>query len=75
MEQQLEHQDSYVRIRKQPWYTWLTWLVWAGLLVFLIQNALGSAAEMEPRAAMIFWVSTGVVFLAGIVIAFVRANR
>ena len=75
MEQQVERQTDFIRIQKQPWTVWLAWVLWAGLLVFLIQNALGSAAEMVPRAAMIFWVSTGVVFLAGIVIAFVRANR
>ncbi len=75
MAQQTTSSNEYIRIRKQPWYVWIAWLLWAALLVFLIQNALGSAAELEPRAAMIFWVTTGVVFLAGLVIGFVRANR
>ncbi len=75
MAQQMTSNDEYIRLRKRPWYEWVIWLGWAALLFFLVQNALGSAAEMEPRAAMIFWVTTGVVFLAGVVIGFVRANR
>lgn len=59
---------------KRPWYAWLVWLIWLALLAFLVQNAMGSTAELEPRAAMIFWVSAGVVLLAGVVINFVRGK-
>lgn len=75
MTEQTLPEPKYYRIRKRPWYEWLVWLVWLVLLVFLVQNALGSSAELEPRAAMIFWVSAGVVLLAGIVIGFVRSKR
>ena len=60
--------------RNRPWYAWLVWLIWLALLAFLVQNAMGSSAELEPRAAMIFWVSAGVVLLAGVVINFVRGK-
>jgi uncharacterized integral membrane protein len=75
MTEQTLPEPKYYRIRKRPWYEWLAWLVWLVLLVFLVQNALGSSTELEPRAAMIFWVSAGVVLLAGIVIGFVRSKR
>ncbi|MCE7982310.1 MAG: hypothetical protein DYG89_14030 [Caldilinea sp. CFX5] len=71
-EQTMHEPKSYVR--KRPWYAWLVWLIWLALLVFLVQNAVGSSAELEPRAAMIFWVSAGVVLLAGLVINFVRGR-
>lgn len=75
MTEQTVSESQFYRIRKRPWYEWLLWLVWLGLLVFLVQNAWGSSAELEPRAAMIFWVSAGVVLLAGIVIGFVRSKK
>lgn len=73
MTQQSIGQSPALRIRR-PWYVWLFWLIWVVLLAFLVQNALGSSAELEPRAAMIFWVSAGVVLLAGIVIGVVRGR-
>jgi hypothetical protein len=67
---------EYYRIQKRPWYAWVLWILWAAVLVFLVQNAItSSGSELEPRAAMLFWVSAGVVALAGIVIAFVRRGR
>jgi uncharacterized protein involved in exopolysaccharide biosynthesis len=44
-------------------------------LFFIVQNAIASSAELEPRAAMILWVSAGVVLLAGVVVGFVRRNQ
>ena len=63
------------QLRKFPWYGWIAAVVWVLVIGFLAQNAIGSAAELEPRAATIFWVSAFVVFLAGIVIAVVRGRR
>jgi uncharacterized membrane protein YhaH (DUF805 family) len=59
----------------RPWYFWVLLVLWIGLLVALVQNALASAAELEPRAAMLFWIMTGVVLLAGLVIMYVRRSR
>lgn len=73
MTQQSISQSSGSRTRR-PWYAWLFWLIWIALVAFLVQNALGSSAELEPRAAMIFWVSAGVVLLGGIVIGVVRGR-
>ncbi len=62
-------------VRRTPWSAWLGRLIWLALLAFLVQNAIGSSAELEPRAALIFWVSAGVVLLAGIVISVVRGKQ
>lgn len=75
MTEQTLPETKHFRIRQRPWYEWLAWLVWLILLAFLVQNAIGSSAEMEPRAAMIFWVSAGVLLLAGIVVGIVRSKR
>ena len=75
MTEQTAPEPKYYHVRKRRWYEWLAVLVWLAMLVFLVQNALGSMAELEPRAATIFWISAGVVLLAGIVIGFVRSKR
>lgn len=64
-----------IEVKKRPWYEWLLWLIWAGGLFFILQNALGSSAELEPRAAGIFWVTFAVWLLAGVVIWFTRRGR
>lgn len=74
MREQTMFQAKSDSTRNRPWYAWLVWLIWLALLAFLVQNAMGSSAELEPRAAMIFWVSAGVVLLAGVVINFVRGK-
>lgn len=61
-----------IKIKKRPWYEWLLWAIWAFILVFIYQNAVSSGAELEPRAATIFWVSFIVWLLAGAVIWFTR---
>ena len=61
-----------IKIKKRPWYEWLLWLIWLLVLVFIFQNAMTSGAELEPRAATIFWVSFIVWLLAGGVVWFTR---
>lgn len=75
MTQQSISESKYIQIRQRPWYEWVIWVVWLTLIAFLVQNAIASGAELEPRAAMIFWVSAGVVLLAGLVIGFVRGKQ
>lgn len=67
--------DNVIEIKKQPLYTYILGAAWLALLVFIAQNALASGAEMEPRAATIFWVSFVVVLLAGVAVWFVRRNQ
>lgn len=64
-----------IEIKKRPWYEWLLWAVWAFILVFLYQNAIGSAHELEARAATIFWVMFAVFALGGIAVWFVRRDK
>ena len=62
-------------VKKRPWYEWLFWAAWLVLELFILQNALASGAELEPRAATIFWVSFVVLGLAGIVVWFIRRSK
>lgn len=67
--------DNVIEIKKRPWYVYILGAAWFILLVAIAQNAIASGAELEPRAAMIFWVSFAVVFLAGVAIWFMRRNQ
>jgi hypothetical protein len=64
-----------LEVKKRPWYAWVLWALWFVLLVVLAQNALASGAELETRAAVIFWISFAVVLIAGGVVWFVRSNE
>ena len=64
-----------IEIKKRPWYEWLLWLLWAALLWFVLQNAVGSGAELESRAAGIFWITAVVWLLAGVVVWFTRRSK
>jgi len=49
------------------WYEWLIGIVGLALLLFTIQNFFGSFAELEPTAAWMFLLVTGLpslIFLA-----------
>jgi hypothetical protein len=75
MSEQTVRQPQLSPVRRRPWYTWPVGLAWVALLVFLVQNAIASGTELEPRAAMIFWVSAGVVLLIGLVLGAMRGKR
>jgi hypothetical protein len=64
-----------VQVKKRPWYEWVLWVLWGIILLFILQNAIASGAELETRAAGIFWVSFAVWLLAGIVVWFIRRNK
>lgn len=68
-------ENVVVKVKKRAWYVWAGWAAWFLLLVFLAQNALASADELETRAAMIFWISFAVVLIAGAVVWFVRREE
>ncbi len=75
MSEQTVRQPQLSPAHRRPWYIWPMGLAWVALLVFLVQNALASGTELEPRAAMIFWVSAGVVLLFGLVFGAMRGKR
>lgn len=64
-----------VEVKKRPWYVWVLWVIWAIILVFLLQNAIGSGGELESRATVLFWISLAVWLVAGIVIWFTRRKK
>jgi len=51
----MENNNSYwiFKIRKRPFYIWLLRFLWIVWLVFWAEVALGSKAELEPRAFVI----------------------
>lgn len=63
-----------IKFVKRPWYEWVLWAVWLVTEVFIAQNAIASAQELEPRAATIFWMSFFVLLLAGVIVWFVRRS-
>jgi hypothetical protein len=68
--------DKYViEIKKRPWYEWLLWAVWLFVQVFLLQNAIASRAELEPRAATLFWVTFFVLLIVAGVVWFMRRSK
>jgi hypothetical protein len=64
-----------IQINKRPWYEWLLWAIWAVLLVSILQMAISSGPELEPRAGSIFWVSFFVVLIGGGVTWFMRRSK
>jgi len=64
-----------INIKKRPWYEWLGWVVWLVFELFVVQNAIASGQELEPRAAMIFWVIFAVVLLAGAIVWYLRRDK
>jgi len=64
-----------IEIKKRPWYEWLLWALWLFAEIFLLQNAIASRAELEPRAATIFWVLFFILLIAGGVIWFMRRDQ
>lgn len=64
-----------VKVKKRPWYAWILWVLWFIVLLFILQNAVASGAELESQATMIFWISFVVWFLLGAIIWFVRRGK
>jgi hypothetical protein len=64
-----------IEIKQRPWYEWLVWAIWLLAEIFILQNALASSGELEPRAAMLFWVSFFVLLIVGGVVWFMRRSK
>jgi len=69
--------DGFVgsRARRRPWYEWFFWAVWLAFEAFVLQNAVASARELEPRASAIFWILFSVVLIGGVIVWFTRRAR
>ena len=68
--------DKYViEIKKRSWKEWLLWAGWLLVEVNVLQMALASKAELEPRAQTLFWITFFVLFIAGVIIWFMRRNK
>jgi uncharacterized membrane protein len=57
------------------WYEWLIGAVGLILILFTIQNFFGSQAEVEPNAAMMFLLVTGLPGLILLAVAWQLAAR
>lgn len=64
-----------IEIKRRPWYEWALWVLWAVIELFVLQNALASSGELEPRAASIFWIVFVVLLIAGGVVAYMRRSK
>ena len=60
---------------KMTWYEWLIGAIGLVLLVFTIQNFIGSLDELEPAAANMFLLVTGLPGLVLLVLAWLLAWR
>ncbi len=63
-----------IEVAKRPWYEWLLWGAWFLFELFILQNAIASGQELEPRAAILFWVIFALVFVGGALVWFLRRS-
>jgi hypothetical protein len=63
-EESVSSLDQFKRFVRRAWRT-LGRIAWVVLVLFFTQNALASRLENEPRAALLYWMITAVVVLAG----------
>jgi uncharacterized membrane protein len=68
-------ENSAIEEKKRPWYEWVLWAIWLLAVIFLLQNAVASGQELEPRAATIFWIIFAVLLLAGGVVWYLRRGK
>jgi len=64
-----------LKFRKKPFYVWLLRLVWVVWLVIWAEIALGSKAELEPRAFIISLVIFLLSLLAGLLLWLVGLRK
>jgi hypothetical protein len=64
-----------LEVQKRSWYEWVLWALWFVVEIFVLQNALSSGGELEPRAATIFWVTFFVLLVGGGVVWFLRRDK
>jgi hypothetical protein len=68
--------DKYViEIKKRPWYEWSLWAGWLIVELALLQMAVASKSELEPRAQTLFWISFFVILIGGAVVWYMRRTK
>ncbi len=68
--------DKYViEIKKRSWVEWLLWAGWLVAEIAILQMAMASGAELEPRAAAIFWVTFFVLLIGGVIVWYMRRSK
>ena len=72
MEKQKKTTAQRVAFIRRPWFEWVVWVVWLLLEIFFLQNAIASRQEIEPRAAILFWVMFGILLLGGVTTFVIR---
>ncbi|MCD6516084.1 MAG: hypothetical protein J7L72_01470 [Candidatus Aminicenantes bacterium] len=73
----MKDNNSYwiLKIRKRPFYIWLLRFLWIVWLVFWAEAALGSKAELEPRALVISLIIFLVSLLTGLALWLLGIKR
>ncbi|MFW6140495.1 MAG: hypothetical protein ACOC5S_03990 [Acidobacteriota bacterium] len=73
----MKNENSYwiLKIRKRPFYIWLLRFLWIVWLVFWAEVALGSKAELEPRAFVISLVIFLISLIGGLTLWLVGLKK
>ncbi len=64
-----------LKIRKKPFYIWILRIIWLVWLIFWAEVALGSKAELEPRAFAISLIVFFISLLAGLILWLVGLKK
>jgi hypothetical protein len=66
----MKKDNSYwiLKIRKRPFHIWILRFLWVVWLVFWLEVALGSKAELEPKAFIISLVIFLISLIAGLIL-------
>lgn len=64
-----------IKIARKPWYEWLLNVLWLFAEAMFLQAAIASRDELEPRAALVYWLIFIVLLLAGLVFWVIRRKR
>ena len=51
-----DEKNLYIlKLVRRPWYEWLLFALWLFAEIVFLQAAIESKNELEPRAAMLYW--------------------
>lgn len=64
-----------INIKPRPIVEWVLWALWLLVEIFMLQNALMSARELQSTATVIFWVVFFVLLIAGVVVWIIRTPK
>lgn len=63
------------KIVRRPWYEWLLTILWLFAEIMFLQAAIASRQELEPRAALVYWLVVIALLLGGLVYWVVRRKQ